>query len=260
MKFCIILLLITVITIPLLPQKEDKYIVYLTEKIIVPVQPESLLSQRAIARRKKLHNGILILQKDDYPVDENSVRLIEKAGVRVKHRLRWLNAVSVLADTAQLQALSLLPCVQGIEKARAMKVEKSILCNPLLSFSDVTPPGTRQITLVSDEQLQFAAIDKVHALNIFGKDVLIGVLDSGFDLSHEVFQGLHVLSERDFVQGDMITANQPGDAPGQDSHGTFVLSVLAGYKAGVFSGVASKVEVVLAKTENIGSETHAEED
>lgn len=260
MKFCIILLLFTLNSIPLFPQKEEKYILYLTEKIIVPAQPESILSERAIARRKKLHDGVLILQKDDYPVNENSVRLIEKSGVRVKHRLRWLNAVSVFADTGQLHALSLLPCVKGIEKVHAMRVERSILCNPLLNFSDFTPPGTRHITLVSDEQLQFAAIDKVHALNIFGKDVLIGVLDSGFDLSHEAFQNLNVLSERDFVQGDTITAYQPGDAPGQDSHGTFVLSVLAGYKAGVFSGVASKVEVVLAKTENIASETHAEED
>jgi subtilisin family serine protease len=91
--------------------------------------------------------------------------------------------------------------------------------------------------------------------------VIVGVLDTGFDLSHEVFQHLEVIAEHDFIHNDDITANEPGqDTSGQDSHGTSVLSILSGYSPGNLIGPAFAARYLLAKTEEASFERQVEED
>ena len=91
--------------------------------------------------------------------------------------------------------------------------------------------------------------------------VLICVLDSGFERSHEVFDRLEVREERDFVFDDRDTGYDPSqDLVSQADHGTAVLSVLAGYAPERLIGPAYESEFILAKTERIGSEQRSEED
>ena len=110
-------------------------------------------------------------------------------------------------------------------------------------------------------QAALSDIPAVHDLGLDGTGVIIGILDTGFRWkSHPALSGRIVLNERDFVQGDMITENQPGDAFSQDSHGTAVFSIMAGLQSGSLIGPAFNANFILAKTENVSSETHAEED
>ncbi|MBK8481477.1 MAG: S8 family serine peptidase [Proteobacteria bacterium] len=90
--------------------------------------------------------------------------------------------------------------------------------------------------------------------------MVVGVQGTGFLLSHPAFAGLRVLAQRDFVQGDLTTANEAGDPPGQHDHGTKVLSLLAGQEPGVFSGVAPEVTVLLAKIDDLSLNTQLEDD
>ncbi len=101
----------------------------------------------------------------------------------------------------------------------------------------------------------------VHSKNINGKDVIIGILDSGFDWKfHESLKDRNVISEYDFIYDDSVTSNQTVDRYDQHNHGTYVFSILAGFKDSVLIGPAFNSSFVLAKTENVSSETHIEED
>ncbi|GIV45320.1 MAG: hypothetical protein KatS3mg036_0138 [Ignavibacterium sp.] len=91
--------------------------------------------------------------------------------------------------------------------------------------------------------------------------MIIGLLDSGFRWkSHEATENTDVLAEYDFVFQDTITANQSNDDPGQDVHGTMILSIVGGKKDGKLYGSAYDAKFILAKTEDIRSETRIEED
>ncbi|MFZ6186152.1 S8 family serine peptidase, partial [Nannocystis pusilla] len=84
--------------------------------------------------------------------------------------------------------------------------------------------------------------------------------DTGFVLKHQAFAGVQVIAARDFVQGDDVVADEAGDTPGQQHHGTGVLSLIVADDGEVFSGVAPGVAVILAKTERIDVEEPYEED
>jgi subtilisin family serine protease len=83
--------------------------------------------------------------------------------------------------------------------------------------------------------------------------VRICLLDSGFDnLGHPTFSQMRIEGTRDFLDGDE-------DVSG-DGHGTKTLSVIGGFSPGYLVGPAFEAEFLLARTEDIGSETPEEED
>ena len=101
----------------------------------------------------------------------------------------------------------------------------------------------------------------VHSKNINGNEVIIGILDTGFDWKlHNSLKDRNVIAEYDFIFDDSVTANQPGDSPSQDSHGTYVFSIIAGFADSILIGPAYNSSFILAKTEDVRSETHIEED
>jgi subtilisin family serine protease len=100
----------------------------------------------------------------------------------------------------------------------------------------------------------------VHDLGFSGEGVLIALLDTGFDLSHESLQHIRVEGEYDFVFDDEQTTDEVEDLRGQDYHGTAVLSVIGGAKDGELYGPAFNADFLLAKTEDLRSETPIEED
>jgi len=70
----------------------------------------------------------------------------------------------------------------------------------------------------------------------------------------------NVIAERDFINNDDTTANQPGDPSDQDSHGTLTMSILGSYMPGKIIGPAFQSSFILAKTEYVPTETQIEED
>lgn len=90
--------------------------------------------------------------------------------------------------------------------------------------------------------------------------MLVAVLDTGFRLDHIALREVSVEAQRDFVQGDSVTANEPGDGPYQDMHGTTVLGVIAGYLFYHHAGPAWGARYLLAKTEIYDTEIRLEED
>jgi subtilisin family serine protease len=82
--------------------------------------------------------------------------------------------------------------------------------------------------------------------------------------THEAFTAClaagRLIAEYDFVYDDANVAFEEGDWAGEISHGTKVWSVAAGEAPGQLYGPAYQANVILCKTEDIRSETDAEED
>src|SRR5206468_1153215 len=93
-----------------------------------------------------------------------------------------------------------------------------------------------------------------------GTGVRIGIFDSGFDTQNPAFTGIAVTAQYDFVFGDTIVRNEPVDDPSAQGHGTAVWSLFAGDVPGRLHGVARGASYLLAKTEDVRSETRIEED
>jgi subtilisin family serine protease len=230
------------------------------------------LAPRALARRAKaireldarrnsavpsaLTQGPAPAPLDDADLDPNPtyVKAVLDAGARLRTSSRWLNAVSVEASPSALDEIRAYPFVRETAPV-AIAVRDRAGESPGADAADDFEAGP------AFRQLDLLHIGEAHAMGDHGEGVLICVLDSGFELEHEVFRQLDVRATRDFLNGDEDVSFDPRtDVPGQSSHGTQVLSVLAGYAPGRLIGPAYRAAFLLGKTERSGSEQPVEED
>jgi subtilisin family serine protease len=250
---------------------QNKYYIYFKDKGITSNQSLSKfsieyqsalesLSERSIERRIKNMGEDNIITYEDLPINKNYVDAITSQGIKIENELRWFNAITVYLNEEQKSSLLQLPFVDKVEPVRVFKFkrEEMIPANYLVKETS----SQDQINYGSSfTQLNLSDIPQVHTKGITGDNIIIGILDSGFKWKgHESLVNANVIAEYDFIFKDTITANQPGDSPSQDNHGTSVFSVIGGYKDSVLIGVAFNSSFILAKTEDVPNETHLEED
>ncbi len=266
-------LLFLFVAISLFAQSQQKYFIYFKDKgiekgnVLNKELPQyktalNMLSEKAIERREKAKNSTDIIDYTDIPVYSNYIKQIEQLGIKISNKLDWFNAVTAYLTVEQLNQVKLKPFVSSIEKVKTLYKknidllsDKSQSQRLVPSISDSSEYGS------SYSQNNLSDIIKVHNMNINGEGVIIGVLDSGFDWkNNNATKNMNILKEYDFVFGDNITANQDGDAASQHNHGTYVLSIIGGYEPNMMIGVAYKSKFILAKTEDVRSETRIEED
>jgi len=218
------------------------------------------LSDKAIARREKTLNCENIVTYEDIPVYQNYINEIKNHGVSVINILDWFNSISCYLTNEQLQNIKTLPFIEKIEPVKTLRFIKENDSTIVTQYNLNKTTYSRNYG-ASLTQNELSNIPKVHDMNITGKGIIIGVLDSGFEWrTHDALKNLNVIAEKDFVFNDNNTANQTGDDPSQSSHGTYCLSILSGYNEGYLIGSAFESDVILAKTEDIRSEKRVEED
>ncbi|MCG3155727.1 MAG: hypothetical protein DKINENOH_02335 [bacterium] len=226
-------------------------------------EAKSQLSERALQRRAKVAGENQLVDAYDLDVYEPYLKELADLGLTPITVSRWLNAVSVAATPAQRAGVQQLACVAAVRPVSRLRTPPvKTLEQPPASLRKPAAPHRYSYGTSLTQMEQIRATD-LHDAGITGRGVLVGMFDSGFRWQeHEAFQHLknRVLGERDFIRNDKVTRNQSGDPPGQDSHGTETLSVLGGFKEGQLIGPAFDADFLFAKTENITSETHAEED
>ena len=227
--------------------------------------------EEAMPKRTRLRRRMRAKHKtvdfSDLPVFQKYVDEVLKLGAKHRATSRWLNAISVSASSDVISKMAKLPYVRAIDPvAGGRRVPTPPQPYDEGSQYYKAPPRLpRQGGLNyggSAAQIQQINVDKLHNMGYHGEGVVVGVLDMGFDLSHEAFQHLDVIAEHDFIHDDDITANEPGQDvdPQQDHHGTAVLSVIAGYRPGELIGPAFAARYLLAKTEEYSFEKPIEED
>ncbi|MDZ7343953.1 MAG: S8 family serine peptidase [candidate division KSB1 bacterium] len=234
----------------------------LSKRAALVEEAKERLSPRALQRRAKVLPPNALVDESDFDLYQPYVSELIARGFQPVVTSRWLNAISILATPEEIAELQKLPFVESVRRVAALRL-------PPPSEPEPAPPRLVKTTARRFEyggslaQMEQIRATDLHDAGIYGTGVIVGMLDSGFRWQdHEAFRHLHsrIIGERDFVNNDGITRNQPGDPSGQDSHGTQTLSTLGGFMPGQLIGPGFGASFILAKTENIASETHAEED
>ena len=264
------IILLVLLIIPF-TYSQTKYLIYFKDKGISPgkalykneaIYNEALqlLTPRCIERREKVMPADRLVTYEDVPIKSEYINDIQSLGIKIENKLRWFNAVSAYLTGAQLSDALKLPFVEKIVPVKIFRVDTNM---PVVKNS---PGSQEKVQSPSDYgfsygQYELSDIPVVQAKGITGQGIIIGILDDGFIWkNHESLAARKVLNEYNFVFHTTSTAPQPGDAPESGHHGTYVFSILAGYKDGSIIGPAYNASFILAKTEDDRSESHIEED
>ena len=222
------------------------------------------LSDAARTRRRRIDPTGDAINFDDYPVNEATIAAVRQTGVEIHGASRWLKAIIVSADPAQIDRLAALPSIRQIDLDRTLRApfpEESAPPERLAGQSKAAEFNYG----FSFDQNRFLNVIKLHNAGLTGRGVRIAVLDSGFDTPHRAFDSANIISTWDFVNGD-ATVDEP-DCPTdiysrqQYYHGTLVLGLLAGFRPDTLIGTAPEADYYLAKTEItcFGTEIQIEE-
>jgi len=203
-------------------------------------------------------------------------KTLDSLGVDVVHRSQWLNGVSILASTSQINALRALPIVRQVTPVRRWKHDalnvQSKRHARFRSASQKLSQGSAPASTTSPMILtvldygpslaqnnQLGIVD-LHEMGYSGNGVVVAILDSGFDTHHPATKDLNVVGQHDFVDNDDSVDLDPGDDPTSPLHGTSTWSVLGGFSPGKLIGPAHGASFLLARTEDVRAEYPVEED
>ncbi len=225
--------------------------------------PLLVVSEKSLKRREKAMGESPITMRD-IPVSTSYISQLKSLGMQVKWPSKWLNAVSGLVNTNQVNEIVALPFVKKLDVV--YKLKKGYQPTPninemsnQLQKSD-QPESIHSLNYGSSyDEMQQINVPAVHDLGFTGQGVTICLMDAGFSrLSHDAFLSMNIIAAWDFVNNDPNVGNQADSGDG--SHGTETLSTIGGYAPGNLIGPAFSSNYILAKTENTDSETPIEED
>jgi Subtilase family len=213
---------------------------------------------RALAR-DSLH-PVWVFARRDVPLD-SVARWVQARGGAVRRTSRWLRAVSAVLPPAVLDAARAHPGLQRIQPVARFRRNTDLET----VIPEVVAPALRA---PGDDSAYGASAMPFRRLNLFplvaaglrGAGLRIAVLDTGFETELSVFDSTTVAAQYDFIFNDSIVRNEAADVLTASNHGTSVWSLLAGHEAGTLIGIAPDAEYLLAKTEDVRSETPVEED
>lgn len=253
-KQACVFILFMLVAYPLAAQV-NRYIVFFKDKngsSFSISNPSAFLSAKALNRRAKQN---IAVTADDIPVNENYLQGLRDAGASVFFKTRWLNGALIQCNAALVNTISSLPFVQGVEFVAPNK--------KLIGGRSSTREGNSQGTVTGSStqtQLQMIGVDAMHAEGYNGEHVIIAVLDAGFP-------GVNTTSPfHDLIQDGRIDLTVSHDFIANtntifqyDSHGTEVLSTIAAFQDGMFTGAAYKADFQLFVTEDVSTEYRIEE-
>jgi len=234
--------------------------VYLLDKPNVSAalaNPISILSQESI-NRKQIHN--IPIDERDVPVDETYISDLKiQTGITVLAKSKWFNAVHVRGTETDINAIEALEYVDYIDFADN-------------SLDAASRPSTIQDkTDIEDEfivftygdtqnQVEMINADNLHIADYTGEGITIAVMDSGFPNVNTMGAFQRLRDNGDLLNGyDFVNRTSDVYASTASSHGTRVLSDMAGFIQDQFVGTAPDASYYLFLTEETGSENPVEE-
>ncbi|MCE1189066.1 MAG: S8 family peptidase [Ignavibacteria bacterium] len=231
-------------------------------QILTKLGPGTIVSEKSLERRKKYLPEDKLIDFTDIPVNPDYILQVEASGAKIRHILKWFNAVSVEATPQALQKIASSPSVKSLDIINKFRKNYELESKNYTTKSTPTasPAATHSLNYGNSlTQANIVNLPAVHDLGLHGEGIIIGVFDAGFNnLPHEAFAQMQIIARWDFVNHN----SGVGDSTdlGVGTHGTHTLSIIGGYMPGKLIGPAYKAKYILAKTENTASETPIEED
>ena len=185
----------------------------------------------------------------DLPIEARYVEAVLQLGGKLRSKSRWLNGVGLKATVQEIRDIARLSFVRAIDPIRQYTMPFEV---PTSGSFSPNAPSSAEILDYGNAKTQIAQIqaDFLHQEGFFGENIVVGLLDTGFNLEHTALEHVEVIAQRDFINDDANTADQVNqDDPNQDDHGSMVLGVLAGDAPGQLIGIAPRARYLLGKTE-----------
>jgi serine protease AprX len=242
---------ISVLLFLLLPleglKAQKRYWVFFADKNGVEFDPYTYFDPATILKRQV--KGIPLVQFSDFPLREDYLDGIQKITGTLGTASRWFNAVAVSTDKQSLQRISELSYVSDIREILYCSSKAKTDFNSEIKFED---------DQLRESQINALGINQFEKKGIDGTGVRIAVFDGGFpgvDTS-PMFQHLResgrIIATWDFVKNkEFVYA--------YSSHGTSVLTCIAGKIGDKKFGLATGAEFLLARTE-VRREVFSEEE
>ena len=216
--------------------------------------PNLILSDLAIL--KKQSKGITIDFKD-VPINKSYIDSINNiSGLSVLAKSKWFNNIYVKGDLEIINSLISISFVNHIEYTN-----KSLNSNKILKKRDINPSKINSIQYGSAiNQVEMLNLNTLHDQGFTGKGVNIAVIDAGFKNVNSMISfnrlrdSLNIKFTYDFVLDTEDIYSYEGN-----SHGTKVLSTIAGFQQDLYYGTAPDASFYLFRTEDVLSETPVEE-
>ncbi len=248
--------LLLFVSLQVFSQSKRGYWIFFTHKS-PHTATQALLSADALNNRKTL--GLDTAQYTDLPVSEEYIRKVISTNATLRHKSKWLNALSVNATAAEIEAIKQFPFVKGIQTLETLQltsVNKKRKKKKHADSSFVPEPSEALVLL------NYKAFEKAQ---FTGKGIKIGVTDAGYlnldrqDYFEKIMAENRVLATRDFLmprRENSIFENLTG----KDTHGREVSKCIAGKSNKEQFGLAFDAQFYLARTENAKEEKRIEED
>lgn len=230
--------------------QNSKYWVFLKDKKNVSFNPYNYFDQKTIAKR--IANNIPLVDSADFPLNENYLNAVTGQVDSVTHCSRWFNAIAVYATNDEIKKVKSFSFVSSVEP---MKME----CYTAgIKDSDWdTTMDSDQIELL-EKQINVMGGDLFEKAGFDGKGIRIAIFDGGFPAvdTSPVFE--HIRKDGRIIKTWDFTRNKEFVYTSV-SHGTSVMSCIAGIVNGRKIGLATGAEFLLARTE-VRSEPFSEEE
>ncbi len=263
MKKVLLLLVFCCFHYNLIAQIEDAWIYFADKENVAAsiANPLSILTQKAIDRKNA--HGVVIDDRD-VPVNETYITQLKNAtGISVLAKSKWFNAVHVRGSQTEIESLTSFTFVSVIDFADKNLNAKNTKTKTKLNHTKLSKEENN-LTVFNygdaTNQIEMFNGDKLHLADYTGDGMTIAVLDSGFPNVDNMtsFQRLrnagNILGTYDFVNRDIDVYTGT-----TSSHGTWVLSDMAGYIENNFVGTAPDASYYLFITEDAPNENPVEE-
>lgn len=185
---------------------------------------------------------------------------VSRNGGAVRRTSRWLHAVSAVLPPAALDAARAHRDLARLQPVA--RLPRPAEPAPTVALPAPFPASPAEDSGYGPSIMPFRRLNllPVARAGVRGAGVRIALLDTGFETELPAFAGATVADQYDFVFNDSIVRNQAADAVGASQHGTSVWSLLAADVPDTLVGLAPDAVYLLAKTEDVRSETPVEED
>lgn len=252
----ILLLLFQTITFA----QEDAW-VYLEEKDAQEVanainSPLTILTQRSVDRKN--NHGVSIDARD-VPVNENHIATLKtQPGITVMAKSKWLNAVHVRGSEIDIADLINLDFVESIEYAnKNLNSGRYTIASNKFEIEETLTDFNYGDT---QNQVEMISVDALHLDDFTGENMIVAVLDAGFPNVNTMAAFQRLRDNNDLLDGyDFVNRTSNVYAYTGNTHGTKVLSTMAGFVADSYVGTAPDASYYLFRTEDAGSENPVEE-